>query len=132
MLPIVQTDGTPGSVYMGKTFGFDPVVTQDVQAVVRYNDKDLKVLNAFESPEFKSAVELAWKRYQAGYLNKDLVTRAEAPAALKAGKFAGDIGGVIKPGGAKIGHCSLRLRRILPIHLTSWPCALLQTMLEFK
>ena len=99
MLPIVQTDGTPGSVWMVETYGFDPIVTQDVQAVVRYDDKNLKVINAYESPEFKSAVELARKWYQAGYVNKDLVTRAEAPAAVKAGKFAGDIGGVIKPGG---------------------------------
>lgn len=99
MLPILLRDGTPASIYMGETFGFDPIVTQDVQAVVRYNDKDLKVFNAFESPEFKSAVELARKWYQAGYFNKDLVASAEAAAAFKAGKFAGGIGAVIKPGG---------------------------------
>lgn len=98
MLPILLRDA-PASIYTGETFGFDPIVTQDVQAVVRYNDKDLKVFNAFESPEFKSAIELARKWYQAGYFNKDPVASAEAAAAFKAGKFAGGIGAVIKPGG---------------------------------
>ncbi len=99
MIPIIHADGTPASIYMGETFGFDPVVTQDVQAVVRYDDPDLKVINAFETPEFKSAVELAYKWYQAGYFPKDLIARSEVPAAMKAGRFAGSIGGVIKPGG---------------------------------
>jgi len=96
MLPIMLREG--GGV-LSETYGYDPIVTQDVQAVVRYNDKDLKVINFFESPEYKSAVELARKWYQAGYFNKDLIAAAEVGAAFKAGKFAGGMAGVIKPGG---------------------------------
>jgi len=96
--PIALTDGTPSSIFMAETAGFDPIVTQDVQAVVRYNDPELKVFNAYESDEFRAAVELAYKWHQAGYLPQDLIP-ADADAQSKAGKYAVHLGQVIKPGG---------------------------------
>jgi putative aldouronate transport system substrate-binding protein len=97
--PIGLWDSQPSSIYMAETFGFDPIVSQDLQVVVRYDDETLQAFNAFASPEFQSAVELAHKWYNAGYITKDLVPAADYDAQFKAGKFAVGLGTIAKPGG---------------------------------
>lgn len=48
--------------------------------------KDFKVINEYESPKTKAAMELARRWYQAGYINKDAATQQDVDGALKAGK----------------------------------------------
>ncbi|MCS7059773.1 MAG: ABC transporter substrate-binding protein [Anaerolineae bacterium] len=85
--------------WMFETAGFDPIVSQQVPAAIRYDDKDLKVLNVVATPEFKASVELARKWYLAGYAPKDKIEPADGEAMWRAGKFAMQLAVVIKPGG---------------------------------
>ena len=86
--PIPLPDGTPNSLWMAEIAGYDVVVDQDVQVAVKFDDQAGKMVNAFESPEFKAMVELAHKWYQAGYIAKDLVPAADMPSQWKTGKYA--------------------------------------------
>jgi putative aldouronate transport system substrate-binding protein len=88
-----------GGSYIGEYFGFDPVVTQTSQVSIKYDDKDLKVFNAYATPEYKSQVELMRKWYLAGYFPKDKVPDADMDPMMKAGKFGCGLLGVVKPGG---------------------------------
>jgi putative aldouronate transport system substrate-binding protein len=85
--------------WMFETAGFDPIISQETPVAIRFDDKGLKVFNAAATPEFKAAVELARKWYQAGYTPKDKIESADAEAMWRAGKFALSMAGVIKPGG---------------------------------
>jgi len=82
-----------------ETAGFDPIVSQETPVAVRYNDEKLKVVNAFDTPEFKASVELARKWYLSGYAPKDKIEPADEEAMWRAGKFALKMASVIKPGG---------------------------------
>jgi putative aldouronate transport system substrate-binding protein len=88
-----------GGSYIGEYFGFDPIVTQTSQVSIKYDDKDLKVFNAYATPEFKGLVELMRKWYLAGYFPKDKIPDADRDPMMKAGKFASGLLGVVKPGG---------------------------------
>jgi putative aldouronate transport system substrate-binding protein len=85
--------------WMFETAGFDPIISQETPAAIRFDDKDMKVFNVAASAEFKAAVELARKWYQAGYTPKDKIESADAEAMWRAGKFAVSMAGVVKPGG---------------------------------
>jgi putative aldouronate transport system substrate-binding protein len=88
-----------GGSYIGEYFGFDPIVTQASQVSIKYDDKDLKVFNAYATPEFKGQVELMRKWYLAGYFPKDKIPDADVDGIMKAGKEASGLLGVVKPGG---------------------------------
>jgi len=85
--------------WMFETAGFDPVVSQETPVAIRFDDKEMKVFNAAATPEFKAAVELARKWYDAGYTSKDKIESADADAMWRTGKFALALAGVVKPGG---------------------------------
>lgn len=82
MVPLISDDQYEGLV---QYFGLDALVDT---AVVRYNDRSLRVFDPLESPEFKQAATLAYQWHQAGYFTKDLAPAADARAAFKAGKYA--------------------------------------------
>ncbi|SDW47095.1 ABC transporter substrate-binding protein [Paenibacillus sp. CF384] len=63
---------TPGSIYL--------------------NDSSLKVINQFESPEFKTFVYMMRDWYTKGYLRKDAATLKDNQADQKAGKNAIELG----------------------------------------
>jgi len=88
-----------GGSYIGEYFGWDPIVTQTSQISVAYNDKSMKVFNAYDTPEFKAQVELMHKWYVAGYFPKDPIPSADRTNTWKAGKIASGLLGVVKPGG---------------------------------
>lgn len=80
--------------------GFDPIVTEQVPVVIRYDDKELNVFNAAKTPEFQASVERARRWYEAGYAPKETLTGDDSNAMWKAGKFAiSGLAGVVKPGG---------------------------------
>lgn len=80
--------------------GFDPIVGQGVPVVIRFDDKDMTVVNAAASPEFLTSIERARRWFLAGYTPKESVAGDDAENAWKAGKFAiGGLAGVVKPGG---------------------------------
>lgn len=69
-------------------YGFDEVAGRNVPGVVKLTDKSLKVINQFESEEFKSYINLMKDWYQKGYIRKDVATLADVQADRKAGKTA--------------------------------------------
>ena len=85
--------------WMFETAGFDPIVSQQTPVAIRFDDKELKVFNAAATPEFKASVELARRWYLAGYAPKDRIEQADLDALWRAGKFAMQLAGVVKPGG---------------------------------
>jgi len=85
--------------YIGEYFGFDPIVTQASQISVAYNDKNMKVFSAYDTPQFKAQVDLMRKWYLAGYFPKDVIPSADLNNDWKAGKIASSLLGVVKPGG---------------------------------
>lgn len=91
----------PGaSTWSNEGNGFDPIITEQVPVVIRYDDKELKVFNAAASPEFQAAVERARRWYEAGYTPKETIAGDDQQAMWRAGKFAvGGLVGVVKPGG---------------------------------
>jgi len=88
-----------GGSYIGEYYGWDPIVTQSSQVSVAYNDKELKVFNAYDTPQYKAQVELMRKWYQAGYFPKDVIPQADLNNTWKAGKIGSGLLGVVKPGG---------------------------------
>ncbi|MCE7982207.1 MAG: extracellular solute-binding protein [Caldilinea sp. CFX5] len=80
--------------------GFDPIITEQVPVVIRYDDKELTVFNAAASPEFQASVERARRWYEAGYTPKETIAGDDSQAMWRAGKFAvSGLVGVVKPGG---------------------------------
>jgi len=66
--------------------------------VLNLANDDLKVINIFETPEYKEALDLTRKWYQAGYIMQDAATTQEGNNALvKAGKAFGYFSNM-KPG----------------------------------
>lgn len=74
----------PNLVY----YGIDEIAGRNVPGVIKLTDNTLKVVNQFESDEFKSYVNLMHDWYQKGYIRKDAATLADAQADRKAGKVA--------------------------------------------
>ena len=91
----------PGaSTWSNEGNGFDPIITEQVPVVIRYDDKELKVFNAAASPEFQASVERARRWYEAGYTPKETIAGEDQQAMWRAGKFAlSGLVGVVKPGG---------------------------------
>ena len=91
----------PGaSTWSNEGNGFDPIITEQVPVVIRYDDKELKVFNAAASPEFQASVERARRWYEAGYTPKETIAGDDQQAMWRAGKFAlSGLVGVVKPGG---------------------------------
>lgn len=88
-----------GGSYIGEYFGWDPVITQASQLSIAYDDKSLKVFNAYNTPQYKAHVELMHKWYLAGYFPLDKIPDADMVNLQKAGKVASGLLGVVKPGG---------------------------------
>lgn len=95
-----ETDVVPmaGGAFANEYFGWDPVVTQDAGVVVKYDDESLAVFNAYETPEFKTHVELMRKWYEAGYFPKDIAPGEDFNAIWKSGRFAASVLEIVKPG----------------------------------
>ncbi len=74
---------------------FDEIAGRDVPGVVRLDDAACKVLNQFETDEYRKNVRLLRDWYQKAYLRKDAGTLSEVQ-----GKVAFNTGGCYKPGGA--------------------------------
>jgi putative aldouronate transport system substrate-binding protein len=70
----------------------------DTPGVLRYDSKDMKLENIFETKEYADALALVRKWYQAGYIMKDLATSPEiGPNLVKNDKLFGYVAN-LKPG----------------------------------
>jgi len=84
--PLYQTSDYGAMPFQTRQLGWDDVIEELV--VVRYNDDNLKAFNIYDTEEFKSAVELNRKWYEAGYYPRDPKSVSDADADLKAGRIA--------------------------------------------
>lgn len=86
-----------GSSVLG-TFNTNDILGDGFGVLLDYGQKDLKVVNWFETPEYAETLKTIRRWYQAGYVLKDAATNKEADTSLiKAGKAAGNLGHM-KPG----------------------------------
>ncbi|MFD0616209.1 extracellular solute-binding protein [Paenibacillus sp. GCM10027629] len=69
-------------------YGFDEVAGRNVPGVIKLTDTSLKVVNQFESEEYKSFVTTMTDWYKKGYIRKDAATLKDVQADRKAGKTA--------------------------------------------
>ncbi|NOU74956.1 DUF3502 domain-containing protein [Paenibacillus sp. LMG 31458] len=69
-------------------YGFDEVAGRNIPGAIKLTDSSLKIVNQFESDEFKSYVNLMRDWNKKGYIRKDAATLADGQADRKAGKTA--------------------------------------------
>jgi putative aldouronate transport system substrate-binding protein len=80
---------TTADIFVGAAplYGFDIIGDQKMPGWVRLNDKDLKVVNQYETPEFKNLIMQSRKWYEKGYFRKDAATTKEIAADRKAARY---------------------------------------------
>lgn len=78
--------------------GYDEIGTANSPGAVMIGDDSLKVVNQYETQEWRDYVDLMRKWYEAGYIQTDAATATNQNDLKKAGKEA-MIFGNVKPGG---------------------------------
>ncbi|MBP1965343.1 ABC transporter substrate-binding protein [Paenibacillus aceris] len=81
---------TTSDLFVGAAplYGFDIIGDQKMPGWVRLNDKDFKVVNQYETPEFKKLIAQSRKWYEKGYFRKDAATTKEIAVDRKAARYA--------------------------------------------
>ncbi|WP_171681780.1 DUF3502 domain-containing protein [Paenibacillus planticolens] len=73
---------------MSVVYGMDSVGDNKIPGWVRYNDKDIKVINQYETQEYKDYLKLFRSWYQKGYIKKDAATMKDYVPDRKAKRIA--------------------------------------------
>jgi putative aldouronate transport system substrate-binding protein len=84
----------PGE-YMHQMHGYDGV---NNQTIYKRGDKDFKVVDVVDTPEYMAHHKLLHEWFNKGYIAKDIAT-ADMMQYRKAGKIASSFGVTLKPGG---------------------------------
>jgi putative aldouronate transport system substrate-binding protein len=90
----------PGVVpfFLDKATSVFTILSQkDLDSYLVREAKDYKVVNMFETPQYKAGLDLARKWYLAGYVNKDAATTGNWAEQIKAGKVF-SFPSALKPG----------------------------------
>lgn len=96
IIPLVQRD--TNNTIVNDILAANVDSLGDGMGVLMLDDNNTTVVNLYETPQYRKAVELARKWYQAGYIQSDAATSQETYAALiKAGKGFGYLANM-KPG----------------------------------
>jgi putative aldouronate transport system substrate-binding protein len=66
--------------------------------VIKYNDTQRQQVMSYDTPEFKEAIEIAYRWVNAGYLPPEPTKSEEFAANMKAGKYAAVPQNWAKPG----------------------------------
>lgn len=69
-------------------YNLDAIGDAKSPGVVYFNDSNLKVVNQYDTPEFKNLIKTMRKWYLAGFLKKDASTTKDVTADTKAAKYA--------------------------------------------
>lgn len=80
MVPYHFNQDATGTISNIRTIGGDNL-GDNYGVLVNMQDKELKVVNWFETPEYKSLIELARKWYKADYVSKSAATLTETSQA---------------------------------------------------
>lgn len=86
--PLYADDQRGTGMWRAQYYGYDPLDDGVGFIAIKADDPDLKVVNIFETPEFKEAADLSKKWVDAGYFPAEPVSADEARAAFRAGLFA--------------------------------------------
>lgn len=84
--------------FMAAALGIDELSGMNVPGAVKFDDKELKVVNQFALPEVMEHFKLMREWNQKGYFRPDAATIIDVKADKKAGKYAADMAGSLKPG----------------------------------
>ncbi|TBL79938.1 ABC transporter substrate-binding protein [Paenibacillus thalictri] len=79
-------------------FGMDTIGEDSSPGWYYLNDPKIKVVNQYETPEYKQFSELMRKWYLKGYFRKDAASVTDVTAEIKAGKYAAQIAKPTGPG----------------------------------
>lgn len=78
--------------------GYDEIGSYGSPGAVMIGDDELKVVNQYETPEWRAFVDLMREWYQKGYIATDAATNTNGNDLIKAGKVGCYLGNM-KPGG---------------------------------
>jgi putative aldouronate transport system substrate-binding protein len=97
--PFYQAAGIAGGALFNTTgdHGLDVFSASGQIAGIRYNDKNLHVLNIYDTDEFKQTVALRWKWQQLGFCTMDTISAQQGAAQVQAGQYAMLAGQQAKP-----------------------------------
>ena len=84
--------------FTAAALGLDELSGMNVPGAVKYDDKELKVVNQFALPEVMEHFKLMREWNQKGYFRPDAATITDYKAEQKAGKYAAIMAGTLKPG----------------------------------
>ncbi|OCT11718.1 hypothetical protein A8709_27990 [Paenibacillus pectinilyticus] len=81
---------TTADIFVGAAplYGFDTIGDQKMPGWVHLKDKELKVVDQYDSPEFKNLIAQTRKWYEKGDFRKDAATTKEIAADRKAARYA--------------------------------------------
>ena len=86
--PVYADSRNGSSLWLPQYYGYDALDDGIGFIGIKANDDTLKVVNVIETPEYRSAANLAKKWVDAGYLPSDPPSPDEARAMFRAGRFA--------------------------------------------
>lgn len=94
----MSEDGIAGGmIFSSLDWGFDTFAGAGSVAGIRYQDSQLQVVNVYETPEFRQAVELRWAWGQKGYFKKSPAPADQGAIAVQNGQYAVLFGQQAKP-----------------------------------
>ncbi len=99
--------------YHAIALGYDDIVSVLTPGVVRYADDTPVVFNQFETAEFRELLTIAHDYYQKGYIEKDAAIQQDISANLNNGKYAMNLEGAMKPGGAQESSAQMHIPNIV-------------------
>ena len=88
MIPWEYSNQADNFADMSVVYGMDSVGDNKIPGWVRYNDKDIKVINQYETQEYKDYLKLFRSWYQKGYIKKDAATMKDDVPDRKAKRVA--------------------------------------------
>ncbi|KRF42194.1 ABC transporter substrate-binding protein [Paenibacillus sp. Soil787] len=88
MIPWEYSNQQDNFADMSVVYGMDSVGDNKIPGWVRYNDKDIKVINQYETQEYKDYLKLFRSWYQKGYIKKDAATMKDYVPDRKAKRVA--------------------------------------------
>lgn len=94
----IQIDRTGLEQFLIVSFGFDEIGGRHSPGVASFTDSTCKVINQFDTPEYKAHFALMRDWYNKGYIKKDIAAISDISTLQKAGKVAIGMMGTYVPG----------------------------------
>lgn len=94
MIPLEYSKNSDFFKSFSGYFGMDTIGDSGMPGWMYLEDKDYKVVNQYDTPEFKEHIKLMRDWYKKGYMRQDAATLTDHMPDRKAGKIASIFGGI--------------------------------------